>query len=197
MTESTSEGDDARDPVAVPRYFARMAGRTRQAVRAPGHHVAYAALGALLGILAAETPARLAGLPSAGPYFLVGSIGASAVLVFGLPQSPLSQPRNLVGGHLLAAVIGVTCYKMLPFDLGAVGALAVAAALGAMMATHTTHPPAGATALIGATAENIHPLGYLYVLTPVLSGAATLLVVGLLVNNISTDHRRHYPAHWW
>jgi CBS domain-containing membrane protein len=191
-----SEGD-ADEPIGVPGYFQRMVGRSQEVVRTPRHHVAFAAVGALLGILAAEAPARLAGLPSTGPIFLVGSIGASAVLVFGVPTSPLSQPRNLVGGHLLAAAIGVTCHEALPLDPGSVGAIAVAVTLSAMMVTRTTHPPAGATALIGATAENVRPLGYLYVATPVLSGTLCLLLMGLLINNISTDRRRHYPVHWW
>ncbi|WP_165922490.1 HPP family protein [Pseudonocardia endophytica] len=181
----------------VPSYFRRMVGRNPPVDQVPHHHVAYAALGALLGLLAVEVPARLASLPSAGPLFLVGSMGASAVLVYGVPQSPLSQPRNLVGGHVLSAVVGVSCYRLLHVDAGLVGAIAVAVAVAVMLLARAVHPPAGATALIGATTESVHPLGYGYVVTPVLSGSVALLVVGLLLNNVSTDHRRHYPTRWW
>jgi CBS-domain-containing membrane protein len=124
--------------------------------------------------------------------FLIGSFGASSVLIYGVINSPLAQPRNLIGGHLLCALIGVTVYKLIPGPVWVQASLAVALSIVAMQITKTLHPPGGATALIAVIgSEKIKALGYLYVLSPVLSGVITLFVVALIFNNI-TSHRS-YP----
>lgn len=124
--------------------------------------------------------------------FLIGSFGASAVLIFGATNSPLAQPRNLVGGHLISAFVGVCIHKVLPGQLWIASALAVALAIVGMQITKTLHPPGGATALIANIgSEKIKALGFFYVLSPVLSGVLILLVVALLVNNI--PKHRTYP----
>jgi len=124
--------------------------------------------------------------------FLIGSFGASSVLIYGIVNSPLAQPRNLIGGHVICALVGVTMHKLLPHDVWLSSALAVSIAIVLMQITKTLHPPGGATALIANIGSaKIQALGYLYVLSPVLSGAIVLLVVALLVNNISS-HRK-YP----
>ena len=126
---------------------------------------------------------------------IVGSFGASAVLVFGAIKSPLAQPPNLIGGHLISALTGVTIYRLLYFQPWLAAGLAVALAISAMHATKTLHPPGGATALIAVIGgEKIHSLGYLYVFMPVCAGAIILLVVAVLVNNI--PHNRKYPEFW-
>jgi len=127
---------------------------------------------------------------------LIGSFGASAVLIYGAIKSPLAQPRNLVGGHLISAFIGVTCYYLL-FPLPwLAAALAVATSIAAMHATKTLHPPGGATALIFVMGSpKIHQLGYLYVLLPVGAGVVLMLLVALLVNNLAPNRR--YPEFWW
>lgn len=125
--------------------------------------------------------------------FLIGSFGASCVLIFGATYSPLAQPRNLVGGHLLGAVIGVAVHKLLPDQLWLASALAVSLSIVSMQITKTLHPPAGATALIANIgSDKIVGLGFLYVLTPVLVGVAILLLTALVVNNIAST--RSYPA---
>lgn len=125
--------------------------------------------------------------------FLIGSFGATSVLVFGAIQSPLSQPRNLIGGHIISAVIGVTAYKLFPDVLWLSAPLAVALSIVLMQITKTLHPPGGATALIAVIgSEKIKHLGYWYVLTPVLSGCLIMLAVALIFNNI-TSHRS-YPT---
>jgi CBS domain-containing membrane protein len=125
--------------------------------------------------------------------FLIGSFGATSVLLFGAIQSPLAQPRNLIGGHLISAVLGVTIYKLLPDVLWITAPLAVASSIVAMQITKTLHPPGGATALIAVLGyEKITALGYWYVLTPVLSGVVILLVVALVFNNM-TPYRK-YPT---
>lgn len=124
--------------------------------------------------------------------FLIGSFGASSVLVYGAIQSPLAQPRNLIGGHVVSAVVGVTIYKFLPDIIWLTAPTAVALSIVLMQITKTLHPPGGATALIAVVGpERIKVLGYGYVLSPVLSGAMVLLLVALIFNNI-TSHRT-YP----
>lgn len=124
--------------------------------------------------------------------FLIGSFGASSVLIYGVINSPLAQPRNLIGGHLISAVIGVTVHKILPNEIWLAAALAVALSIVAMQITKTLHPPGGATALIAIIgSEKIKALGYLYVLSPVLTGVMILFVIALIFNNISKN--RSYP----
>ncbi|MBN8697328.1 MAG: HPP family protein [Bacteroidetes bacterium] len=125
--------------------------------------------------------------------FLIGSFGASSVLVYGAIQSPLAQPRNLIGGHLISAIIGVSIYKFLPDIIWLTAPLAVALSIVVMQITKTLHPPGGATSLIAVIGtEKIKALGYMYVLSPVLSGAVILLIVALIFNNLTKD--RKYPT---
>lgn len=125
--------------------------------------------------------------------FLIGSFGASSVLIYGIINSPFSQPRNLLGGHLISAIVGVTIHKFIPTEIWLSSAIAVSLSIVLMQVTKTLHPPGGATALIANIgSEQIHNLGYFYVLSPVLSGVFILLLVALVFNNL-TDHR-NYPA---
>lgn len=124
--------------------------------------------------------------------FLIGSFGASAVLVFGATNSPLAQPRNLIFGHLISAIIGVCIHKMIPDELWLSAALAVSLSIVAMQVTKTMHPPGGATALIANIgSEKIKALGFSYVLSPVLTGALILLGIAIITNNI--PKHRSYP----
>ncbi len=125
--------------------------------------------------------------------FLIGSFGASSVLIYGVIQSPLAQPRNLVGGHLVSGLTGVTIAQILPDIVWLTAPLAVSLSIIAMQHTKTLHPPGGATALIAVTGSaKIKALGYLYVVFPVLTGVIILLLVALIVNNM-TSHRK-YPT---
>jgi CBS domain-containing membrane protein len=125
--------------------------------------------------------------------FLIGSFGASSVLVYGVIHSPLAQPRNLIGGHVISALIGVTVVKLVPDVIWISAPLAVSLSIVFMQVTKTLHPPGGATALIAVTgSEEIKSLGYLYVLSPVLTGSVVLLVTALIFNNITSN--RKYPA---
>lgn len=126
---------------------------------------------------------------------IIGSFGASAVLIYGAIRSPLAQPRNLIGGHVISAIIGVTMYKLLYSHMWMAAAIAVATAIAVMHATKTLHPPGGATALIAIIgSQKVHNLGYLYVILPVGLGAIIMLVVALLINNIPKSRR--YPEFW-
>ncbi len=125
--------------------------------------------------------------------FLIGSFGASSVLVYGAIQSPLAQPRNVVGGHLISALVGVTVFKVLPDIVWLTAPLAVSLSIVLMQITKTLHPPGGATALIAVIgSDNIKRLGYYYVLSPVLTGVIILLIVALIFNNMTS--RRRYPT---
>ena len=132
-------------------------------------------------------------IPVNDNLFLIGSFGATSVLVYGVIQSPLAQPRNLIGGHLLSAIVGVTIAQLLPDIIWITAPLSVSLSIVMMQMTKTLHPPGGATALIAVTgSEKIKSLGYWYVLSPVLTGCIILLLVALIVNNITS--RRQYPA---
>lgn len=133
-------------------------------------------------------------LPHSDVIFLIGSFGASSVLVYGVIQSPLAQPRNLIGGHLVSALIGVTVQKVAPDVLWITAPLAVSLSIVLMQITKTLHPPGGATALIAVTGSaELKNLGYWYVISPVLVGSVILLIVALFFNNITSN--RQYPVH--
>lgn len=132
-------------------------------------------------------------LPSSDLVFLIGSFGASSVLVYGVIQSPLAQPRNLIGGHFVSAIIGVTVQKLIPDILWISAPLAVSLSIVFMQITKTLHPPGGATALIAVTGSAaIKNMGYLYVISPVLSGVLILLLVAIIFNNMTSN--RIYPV---
>lgn len=149
-------------------------------------------LGAFIGIgLIAFFQSYL--LTKSENIFLIGSFGASSVLIYGAIQSPLAQPRNLIGGHFISALIGVTIYKFLPDIIWLTAPLAVSLSIVVMQMTKTLHPPGGATALIAVIgSEKVKALGYWFALSPVLTGAILLLVVALIFNNM-TPHRK-YPT---
>ena len=126
---------------------------------------------------------------------LIGSFGASAVLVYGAIKSPLAQPRNLVGGHVLSGLTGIACSQLFGNTVWLAAAMAVSLAIVVMLTTKTLHPPGGATALIAVIGgPKIHNLGFLYAFIPAGMGAVILLVIALLVNNLSKS--RKYPEYW-
>jgi CBS-domain-containing membrane protein len=148
-------------------------------------------VGGFLGIVGVIAVSRyfVAGAPAA---LVVASMGASAVLLFAVPHGPLSQPWSLAGGHLVSAVVGVTCALFVPGELLA-GALAVGLAIGAMHYLNCIHPPGGATALTAVIGgDAVHALGYQFVLTPVLINVLVILTVAILVN--WPFAWRRYPA---
>jgi len=148
------------------------------------------AIGALVGILLTGTLMKLVpGAPTLIPL-LVAPMGASAVLLFAVPASPLAQPWSIIGGNLVAATVGVTC-ALLVSDPVVASALAVSIAIAGMFALRCVHPPSGAvalTAVIGGPA--VHALGYRFVAEPILIQSA-LLLAGALVYHAVTGHR--YP----
>ena len=125
--------------------------------------------------------------------YLIGSFGASSVLVYGIIESPFSQPRNLIGGHLISAFVGVTVHLLFPHTLYVSAPLAVSLSIVFMQISKTLHPPGGATALIAViSSKKITDLGYWYLLYPVLTGVLILFFTALLFNNITSSRR--YPS---
>lgn len=132
-------------------------------------------------------------LPELENILLIGSFGASSVLIFGAIQSPLAQPRNFIGGQIISRLIGVSIFKFLPDIVWITAPLAVATSIIAMQITKTLHPPGGATALIAVIGtEKIKALGYFYVISPVLSGTLILFIIALIFNNMTKN--RKYPS---
>ena len=163
--------------------------------RAGNAEILWSWVGGFLGIAAVAWASRLL-FEGHDLNLIIGSFGASAVLIYGAVRSPLAQPRNLMGGHFFSAVVGVTCYKLLHDAPWLAESVAVATAIGLMHATRTLHPPGGATALIAVLGSGgIHKLGYWYVLVPATVGPIIMLVVALLVNNIPASRR--YPEAWF
>lgn len=176
-------------------FFQKMKGTTKSPPAVNLVEIFWSWIGAFAGI-AAVGYINYNVLDSTDMVMVIGSFGASAVLIYGAIRSPLAQPRNLIGGHVISAIIGVTCFKLFHGDMWLASALAVATAIAVMHATKTLHPPGGATALIAVIGSaKIHSLGYLYVIIPVASGAIIMLVVALLVNNIPRS--RQYPEFWF
>lgn len=176
-------------------YFKKMKGVTTSPPRVALLEMFWSWIGAFAGI---STVAYIHYNLFAGTDFMmiIGSFGASAVLIYGAIRSPLAQPRNLMGGHVISAIVGVTFYKLLPGQLWLASALTVATVIFLMHATKTVHPPGGATALIAVIGSSqIHDLGYFYVVMPVGIGAAIMLGVALLINNIPRNRR--YPEYWF
>jgi CBS-domain-containing membrane protein len=127
---------------------------------------------------------------------MMGSLGASAVLVYGVITSAFAQPRNVMGGHVISALIGVASYKLLGGNVWLAATIAVSLSVMAMLLTRTVHPPGGATALTAVIGGNkVYDLGFFYVLVPVALGVLILLTVGLIVNNVSS--KRRYPEYWF
>jgi CBS domain-containing membrane protein len=149
-----------------------------------------ACLGAFAGIgLTGATMYWLLG-PQTNIPLLVAPMGASAVLLFAVPASPLAQPWSFVGGNLVSATAGVLCAQWLanPF---AAAALAIALAIGAMLTLRCVHPPSGAVALTAVLGgPTIHALGLRFVLEPIALQSIVLLTVALVYHAV-TGHR--YP----
>ncbi len=175
-------------------YLRKMRGGGESPPRVSLREVGWSVLGSFLGIGSCCCLSVLYFEPR-DLTLIIASFGASAVLIYAAVKSPLAQPRNLIGGHILSAITGVAFYQLLGGSWYS-AALAVSAAIALMLLTGTLHPPGGATALLAVTGSaQIHKLGFLYVLVPVGLGAFVLLAIALAINNLSTS--RKYPESWF
>lgn len=158
---------------------------------------AISALGALLGVSAVATATgalhALGLFDESSAYLVVASMGASAVLLFAVPQGILSQPWSVAAGHFISALIGVSCFQLLGDNVWA-GALAVGLSVAAMHYLRCIHPPGGATALTAVIGgDQVQTLGYQFLLFPVMVNVAVMLLVATVFN--SFFYWRRYPAH--
>lgn len=146
--------------------------------------------GALFGIVLTGMCSYLLLGNTPGAVMLIAPMGASAVLLFAVPASPLAQPWSIIGGNVAAALIGVTCAKVIGEPVLA-AALAASLAIAAMFSLRCLHPPSGAVALTAVLGgANVHAMGYGFVIFPVALNSLVLLLTALIFNNATG---RRYP----
>lgn len=149
-----------------------------------------AAIGiALTIIVCAQLPMAAGDLP-----IIIAPIGASAVLVFAIPASPLAQPWPVLGGNILSALVGIAAARAIP-DVAIAAGVAVGGAILVMSLLRCLHPPGGAaalTAVIGSPA--IHGAGYAFAFAPVGLNSIALLSIAMFFHRISGHSYPHYPA---
>ncbi|GAB6155531.1 HPP family protein [Desulfosporosinus burensis] len=183
----TEQMDLSKEKRAVLKYLAKFKGQERTIpfeVPVP-LDILIALIGAFLGIailsiLSLEYKAPMLATP----------LGASAVLVFGAPDAPLSQPRNVILGHALSAIVGVITYQIWGTHWWSV-TFGTSLAILVMLLTKTTHPPGGATAMFAI----LNAATPIYILTPIVAGSLLLVLMAILVNNLSPN--RSYPRYWY
>jgi CBS domain-containing membrane protein len=145
-----------------------------------------AVAGAFIGILLSGVLSRWIGGAMGMSPWLVAPIGASAVLVFAVPASPLAQPWSVVGGNTISALVGTVCVLLIP-EPALAGALAVALAIAAMFQLRCLHPPGGAAALLVVLTHTTH---FQFSAFPVLVNCLLLVVAGMAYNSLTG---RPYP----
>lgn len=148
---------------------------TRHQPHAPHRSTLLAGLGAVLGVAALGMSSDATGMT-----MLFAPLGASCVLLFGIPASPLSQPMNVVLGHGISGALGFAAHLVLP-DHFWVGAVAVGIAIVVMGLLRLTHPPAGATTLVTYTTAT----AWTYLAFPVVAGAAALVIIATAYHRLT------------
>ena len=136
-----------------------------------------------------------------GLPLLVASMGASTVILFAVYSSPMAKPWPLVGGHIISATVGVFCYQVIPDMVMAVG-LAVSVSIGLMLFLRCLHPPGGAVALIAILGgDEVHDLGFQFVITPVGLNVLVMLVASLvfqwLLHAYNSSRKESIQDSWW
>ena len=145
-----------------------------------------AVAGAFVGILVAGVLSRLIGDASGLGPWLVAPMGASAVLIFAAPASPLAQPWAVLGGNTLSALVGTACVLLVP-DQAIAGALAVALAIAVMFQLRCLHPPGGASALLVVLTSSSQ---FQFSAFPVLLNSLLMVLAGIAYNSLTG---RPYP----
>ncbi|ACV79990.1 CBS domain containing membrane protein [Nakamurella multipartita DSM 44233] len=156
-------------------------------------------LGSLLGLLTGGLAGWLLDVGPTGLPALVAPMGASAVLLFAAPASPLAQPWPMLGGNIISTVIGVATARLIgngtPVGSITAAAVAVAAAIAVMMMLRCLHPPGGACALFAAVGTGaVQEQGFLFAVFPIAVNSLTLLIIAAAVNNLTGRTYPHVPA---
>ncbi len=164
--------------------------RTALPATFPGKVVLLAWVGAFIAI------ASVALLSSQFSYLLIlGSFGASCVVLFAYPDVPFSQPRNVILGHFLSSLTGLVFISFFGVAWWVLAA-AVASAIAVMMLTRTVHPPAGSNpVIIWIMAASHVDLSWQFLLFPTLAGAVVITLVSLIYNNLTREG--NYPKYWF
>ena len=134
-----------------------------------------------IGVLASLTYKSTLGL------FLTGSFGSSMVLLFGFPESPFAQPKNVFFGHLVTAFVGVFFVSLIPLPIYINIALAVGVGIFLMILLNVVHPPAGGNPIIVI----IGSVSYDYLLLPIISGCLIIIILAILINKFIL--KKNYP----
>ena len=119
--------------------------------------------------------------------FLVASFGSSMVLLFGYPESPFAQPKNVFFGHLVTATVGMFFLYLIPLPLFIIIPLAVGFGVGLMILLNVTHPPAGGNPIIVIMGS----VSLDYLLSPIISGSIIILVFAIIINKFIL--KKSYP----
>lgn len=147
--------------------------------------------GAFIGLTLVFISAQYLGELSGIDEWLMASLGASALLVFVLPGSPMAQPWAVIGGNTISALIGITCYQLVGMPLLALPA-AVALSILGMFILRCLHPPAAAVALIVVLGKIAHVR---YAVFPVMIDSVLLIVAGALYSNLTGKVYPNRPPH--
>ena len=123
-------------------------------------------------------------------YFIAASFGSSMVLLFGFPESPFAQPKNVFFGHLLTALTGVLFVNFIPLPIYMSIAFAVGIGVFLMILLNVVHPPAGGNPIIVI----IGSVSYDYLLSPIILGSIIVLVFGIVINKFVL--KKKYPQKW-
>jgi CBS-domain-containing membrane protein len=150
----------------------------------PLRMIAFSFIGAVIAISAISWLSLVSGVS-----WLMAPFGASCVLAFGVPDSPLAQPRNIVGGHIISTLVGLVALHALG-DAWWVGAISVGLALVLMQITRTLHAPAGANPLVVISAH----ASFSFLFSPVLIGSIVIVATAWFINNARSEGS--YPRYW-
>ena len=122
--------------------------------------------------------------------FLIASFGSSMVLLYGYPESPFAQPKNIFFGHLLTALVGIFCLYLLPLPHYILIPIAVGLGVGLMILLNVTHPPAGGNPIIVVVGS----VSLDYIVSPIILGSIIILIFGTILNRFIL--RKNYPSKW-
>jgi len=186
--------------ITMPRRIL-AALRSKAPPRPPLAQIAGSGISAAACIAALAVPHCFELLEHKDIVMLVGTFGASACIVCATHSLAVAQPRNVIGGHVISAAVGLGMFELELATDSLVGMwyttpLSAGIATAAMLATRTFHPPAAGTALLALVGSPaVHAMGWWFLVTPALTGSIILCGVGVFTNRIWL--RRDYPTYWW
>ncbi len=169
----------------MKKLFSKMKTSQLSPKRVSLKHICWAWVGSAMAIGLVAYASSFASMP-----LIFAPLGASAVLAFAVSDSPLAQPRNIIGGHFVSAFVAIL-FLLIFGSAWWVTPLAVASAIAAMQFTKTVHPPAGANPIIVVMTA----ASWDFLIMTVVPGAILLTMVAIIFNNLDSDRR--YPTYWW